>query len=32
MYTIQRFLDPEGMLSRGIEHFDSWAATFGEVG
>lgn len=31
MYTMQRFLDPEGMLSRGIEHFDGWAATFGEV-
>src|SRR3954451_12274350 len=31
MYTVQRFLDPEGLLSRGIEHFDAWAATFGEV-
>jgi N12 class adenine-specific DNA methylase len=31
MYTMQRFLDPEGMRSRGIEHFDAWAATFGEV-
>ena len=31
MYTMQRFLDPEGMRSRGIEHFDGWAATFGEV-
>ena len=31
MYTIQRFLDPEGLRSRGIEHFDAWAATFGEV-
>lgn len=31
MYTMQRFLDPEGMSSRGIEHFDGWAATFGEV-
>ena len=31
MYTIQRFLDPEGLKSRGIEHFDAWAATFGEV-
>ena len=28
---MQRFLDPEGMRSRGIEHFDGWAATFGEV-
>lgn len=31
MYTMQRFLDPEGLASRGIEHFDGWAATFGEV-
>ena len=31
MYTMQRFLDPEGLKSRGIEHFDAWAATFGEV-
>src|SRR6195256_6022242 len=31
MYTMQRFLDPEGLMSRGLEHFDAWAATFGEV-
>ena len=31
MYTIQRFLDPHGLRERGIEHFDAWAATFGEV-
>src|SRR5207248_768143 len=31
LYTIQRFLDPEGLKSRGIEAFDGWAATFGEV-
>jgi len=31
LYTVQRFLDPEGLKSRGIEHFDGWAATFGEV-
>src|SRR5207302_10413902 len=31
MYTMQRFLDPEGLRQRGIEHFDAWAATFGEV-
>ena len=31
MYTMQRFLDPAGLQSRGIEHFDAWAATFGEV-
>ena len=28
---MQRFLDPEGLKTRGIEHFDAWAATFGEV-
>src|SRR6266481_2534388 len=31
LHTLQRFLDPEGLLKRGIEHFDGWAATFGEV-
>jgi len=31
MYTMQRFLDPDGLQSRGLEHFDAWAATFGEV-
>src|SRR5438874_3439355 len=31
MYTMQRFLDPEGLRGRGLEHFDAWAATFGEV-
>src|SRR6202035_1981150 len=31
MYTMQRYLDPEGLKSRGIEHFDGWAPTSGEV-
>ena len=31
LYTVQKFLDPEGLAARGIEHFDAWAATFGEV-
>src|SRR5438132_5878978 len=31
VYTMQRFLDPEGLRSRGLDHFDAWAATFGEV-
>src|SRR5438477_5603379 len=31
MYTMQRFLDPESLKARGLEHFDAWAATFGEV-
>lgn len=31
MYNLQRFLDPRGLADRGIEHFDAWAANFGEV-
>jgi N12 class adenine-specific DNA methylase len=31
MYTLQRYLDPEGLEARGLAHFDAWAATFGEV-
>ena len=31
MYTMQRFLDPVGLKQRGIDHFDAWAAQFGEV-
>src|SRR3989475_5875895 len=31
MYTVQRYLDPEGLDERGLAHFDTWAATFGEV-
>ncbi|MCE9564613.1 MAG: DEAD/DEAH box helicase family protein [Planctomycetes bacterium] len=31
MYTTQRFLDPDALRARGVEHFDAWAATFGEV-
>jgi N12 class adenine-specific DNA methylase len=30
-YTMQRFLDPAGLQSRCIDHFDAWAANFGEV-
>jgi N12 class adenine-specific DNA methylase len=31
LYTMQRYLDPAGLQSRGIDHFDAWAANFGEV-
>lgn len=31
MYTLQRYLDPQGLREAGIEHFDAWAASFGEV-
>ncbi len=30
-YTMQRFLDPEGLRERSLDHFDGWAASFGEV-
>jgi N12 class adenine-specific DNA methylase len=31
LYTMQRYLDPAGLKTRSIDHFDAWAATFGEV-
>ena len=31
MYTVQRYLQPDVLEERGIQHFDSWAANFGEV-
>jgi hypothetical protein len=31
MYTLQRLFDPDSLQSRGIDHLDAWAATFGEV-
>ena len=31
LFTLQKYFDPVGLTSRGIEHFDAWAATFGEV-
>jgi hypothetical protein len=31
MFTVQRYLDPDGLRERGIDHFDAWAASFGEV-
>ena len=31
MYTLQRYLDPEALKSAGVEHFDAWAANFGEA-
>jgi N12 class adenine-specific DNA methylase len=30
MYTTQRYLAPELLASAGVEHFDAWAANFGE--
>ena len=31
MYTMMRYLMPDRLRERGIEHFDAWAAAFGEV-
>src|SRR5207249_1212469 len=31
LYTVQRYLDPDGLYARGMDHFDAWAATFGDV-
>ena len=30
MYTLQRYLAPETLKTAGVEHFDAWAANFGE--
>ena len=31
MYTLQRYLAPEVLQAAGVEHFDAWAANFGEA-
>ena len=31
LYTLQRYLDPDGLAQRGLGHFDAWAATFGDI-
>ncbi|MFI5294372.1 MAG: DEAD/DEAH box helicase family protein [Thermodesulfovibrionales bacterium] len=31
MYTVQRYLQPHLLAQYNLSHFDSWAATFGEV-
>ncbi len=31
MFTMQRYLDYDGLRARGIAHFDAWARVFGEV-
>ena len=30
MYTMQRYLQPKDLSKQGLQHFDSWAATYGE--
>jgi N12 class adenine-specific DNA methylase len=31
MYTLERYLAPELLKACGVEHFDAWAANFGEA-
>jgi hypothetical protein len=31
MYTLQRYLAPMSLVAAGVEHFDAWAANFGEA-
>jgi N12 class adenine-specific DNA methylase len=31
MYTLQRYLAPMSLQAAGVEHFDAWAANFGEA-
>lgn len=31
LYTLQRYLAPELLREAGVEHFDAWAANFGEA-
>lgn len=31
MYTMQRYLQYNTLVKHGLEHFDSWASTFGET-
>ncbi len=30
MFTLSRYLDPQGLKEQGLEAFDSWAGTYGE--
>ena len=31
LYTMQRYLQYKSLQDRGLQHFDSWASTFGET-
>ena len=31
IYSLQRFMDSVGLQEHGLQHFDSWASTFGAV-
>ena len=31
LYTMQRYLQPRALADMGLDNFDDWASTFGEV-
>ena len=31
LFTLQRFIQPDALMERGIQQFDAWAANFGET-
>jgi len=31
VWTMQRYLQPQYLKDHGLQHFDAWAQTFGEV-
>ena len=31
LYSVQRYLQYDTLLRNGLQHFDSWASTFGET-
>ena len=31
MYSVQRYLQYDTLVRNGLQHFDSWASTFGET-
>ena len=31
LFTVQRFVQPDALMERGIQQFDAWAANFGET-
>ena len=31
VYTLQRYMQYEELQAKGIEHFDAWASTFGQI-
>ena len=31
LYNVQRYLQPQELHERGVDHFDAWVATFGDI-